>query len=85
MSDDIFNNFNDDIRGGSTNPDTGLRNVTVVMPDKDDDMVMVPRDEYNEMLTECAILRAVEKLLDNDKTYCEVTAIRSIISVIAKE
>lgn len=43
--------------------------VTLDVDTYTDDMVMISRAEYSEMVAECTILRVVEKLARDSKAY----------------
>ena len=46
------------------------------------DVVTVPRDEYNEMVAECTILRVVEAFINaNDGPYGDYGVLRTLIGV----
>lgn len=46
------------------------------------DAVVVPRDEYNEMVAECTILRVIEALINaNEGPYGDYDVLRTVIGV----
>ena len=73
-------NNNCDVKKIETEPLEFFLDGTI--DETDDDMVMVPREEYNELIAEATILRVVEKLMGN-VNICDarLDAIRSVLEL----